>query len=161
MFVGVALLSLVGCAEMPNAIDARAADAHEAQAAADHERVLRLMEEQNKLLGAEIAAERDAAAERAELTRKVDELSRQNHELTEAVARLDREPERTSAPAPAPTPTQVFPLIDTSETELARLRAKLVEAGFNPVTLTPAQVRALIRNLRPPRPIDVESPFAL
>jgi hypothetical protein len=152
MFIGLSLFSLLGCAEMPNAVDA-----HEVRAAADHERVLRLMEEQNRLLGAEITAQRDAAVERAELTRKVEELGRQNRDLAEAVARLDREPEhaRTSAPA------QAFPLIDTSDVELARLRTKLVEAGFNPVTLTPAQVRALVRNLRPPRPIDIDSPFAL
>jgi predicted RNase H-like nuclease (RuvC/YqgF family) len=145
--MALAALALAGCIEEPTLGAARAPGAPEA---ADHERVLRLMEQQNRLLAAELEAQRAAAEERAELTRRVEELTRENRELSESMTRLDHEPK----------PAQITSLVDTSDPEIGRLRAKLVEAGFNPVTLNPAQVRALVRTLKPPRPIDVDSPFA-
>ncbi len=97
---------------------------------------------------------------RAELGRRLDELERNNDKLAESVAKAahDDAPKGEAAPATptmtTTTPTMATPIIDTTDDELRRLRAKLAEAGFGPVTLTPAQVRALLRALRPPRHID-------
>jgi hypothetical protein len=157
--IAVALVALTGCAAMQRAEDP-AAEVRAARFDAEmDQRALRGMEDQNRLLVAELAAERATAVERAELSRRIDELTRANEKLAQAVAKIERDDcgkgERPRGAAPAK------PIVDTTDAELSRLRAKLAESGFGPVTLTPEQVRALLRALRPPRPIDPDSPFSL
>jgi hypothetical protein len=154
------VLASTGCAAIPSGDDGLATELRVARrdAAADL-RAIHAIEEQNRLLAGELQAERAAAAERAEhaeLVRRIDALERTNEKLAQVIAKGDRIEAASGGGDDAPST-----LINPTDDELRRLRANLAEAGFGPYTLTPAQVRALLRVLRPPRPIDTNSPFAL
>ncbi len=161
-FAAWAFVASTGCAAMPGADDAALAELRVARrdAAAD-QLAIRAMQDQNRLLVDALMNERAAAAERAELTRRLDALERANAKPADATTAKGDEADKNERVAAAASPAPTTPTINTTDVELSRLRAKLAEAGFGPVTLTPAQVRALLRALRPPRPIDAESPFAL
>ena len=163
LVLSLVLFAACGCAELaPRSADAprssTAQRAPETNRAPDVQRALDAERLQNQLLAAELRGLRERAAERAELGRRLDDLARDNQRLAEAIARLERDDTRTRPPAAAP----VAPVVDTNDDEIRRLRAQLANSSsFSGVTLTPAQVRALLRTLRPPRPIDLESPFAM
>jgi DNA anti-recombination protein RmuC len=163
LVLAVASLSLAACAEPPPPVSPAAAEVARARYVVwQRDQRIAALEEQNRALAADLRA-RDAARqkqaddERADLVRRVDDLARANADLAVAVSDMKRAADaRAGVRASAPMQP-----VETSNDEIRRLREQLERAGFGGVTLNAAQVRALLRSIRPTRPIDETSPFAL
>jgi hypothetical protein len=89
----------------------------------------------------------------AELHRRLDQLVASHQRLTEALAhKRSREDAARGAPSV---------VLDPSDETLKKLRQQLSDEGGRGLTLTPEQARALLKALRPMRPVDTESPYVL